>query len=338
MTFAGSPDRAEARLVPEAGYELDTFRVSGLPRRPGSRRPVPRCARSPRRRACGRILARRRPDVVLGGGGYVAGADGGRRGASPDPGRADRGRRAPRARQPARGAVRQARLPLVSDRRAASRRSTWSPAGRSPATRGRVPRDEARAQLGLPGRGAGAARLRRAGRRARAERAGGRDASASAGRPCCTSPASATTTSCARASRAPDYVLLPLLDELGAAYGAARSRAVAQRLDRLGARRRRPARGARPVPVRDRRPPDEERALLRARGRRDRRPGERARPRARARALAARRSRAGSRAMARRCGSVARPDAADADRGGADRACGRSRVGASGSSGSAARG
>ena len=35
VTFAGSPDRAEARLVPEAGFELDTFQVSGLPRRPG---------------------------------------------------------------------------------------------------------------------------------------------------------------------------------------------------------------------------------------------------------------------------------------------------------------
>src|SRR5438128_10113636 len=35
VTFAGSPDRVEARLVPEAGFELDTFRVSGLPRMPG---------------------------------------------------------------------------------------------------------------------------------------------------------------------------------------------------------------------------------------------------------------------------------------------------------------
>ena len=33
VTFAGSPDRAEAQLVPEAGYELDTFRITGLPRR-----------------------------------------------------------------------------------------------------------------------------------------------------------------------------------------------------------------------------------------------------------------------------------------------------------------
>ncbi len=35
VSFAGSPERVEARLVPEAGYEFDTFRVSGLPRRPG---------------------------------------------------------------------------------------------------------------------------------------------------------------------------------------------------------------------------------------------------------------------------------------------------------------
>src|SRR5256885_981801 len=73
VTFAGSPDRAEARLVPEAGFELDTFRVSGLPRRPGltQARALVRAMRAPR--ACGRILRARRPDVVLGGGGYVAG-------------------------------------------------------------------------------------------------------------------------------------------------------------------------------------------------------------------------------------------------------------------------
>jgi UDP-N-acetylglucosamine--N-acetylmuramyl-(pentapeptide) pyrophosphoryl-undecaprenol N-acetylglucosamine transferase len=73
VTFAGSPDRAEARLVPEAGYELDTFRISGLPRRPGPAllRALLLAGRAPL--ACLRILARRRPDVVLGGGGYVAG-------------------------------------------------------------------------------------------------------------------------------------------------------------------------------------------------------------------------------------------------------------------------
>jgi UDP-N-acetylglucosamine--N-acetylmuramyl-(pentapeptide) pyrophosphoryl-undecaprenol N-acetylglucosamine transferase len=73
VTFAGSPERAEARLVPEAGYELDTFRVEGLPRRPGPAlvRALVTAARAPF--ACARILRARRPHVVLGGGGYVAG-------------------------------------------------------------------------------------------------------------------------------------------------------------------------------------------------------------------------------------------------------------------------
>src|SRR5262245_50007377 len=73
VSFAGSPDRIEARLVPEAGYELDLFRISGLPRRPGPAqlRAVLLAGRAPR--ACAQILAARLPDVVLGGGGYVAG-------------------------------------------------------------------------------------------------------------------------------------------------------------------------------------------------------------------------------------------------------------------------
>jgi UDP-N-acetylglucosamine--N-acetylmuramyl-(pentapeptide) pyrophosphoryl-undecaprenol N-acetylglucosamine transferase len=73
VTFAGSPDRVEAQLVPEAGYELDTFRISGLPRRPsaGLLKATMLAGRAPL--ACARILQRRRPDVVLGGGGYVAG-------------------------------------------------------------------------------------------------------------------------------------------------------------------------------------------------------------------------------------------------------------------------
>lgn len=73
VTFAGSPDRIEAQLVPEAGYELDTFPIAGLPRKPSPKlaRALLLAARAPR--ACARILAARHPDVVLGGGGYVAG-------------------------------------------------------------------------------------------------------------------------------------------------------------------------------------------------------------------------------------------------------------------------
>jgi UDP-N-acetylglucosamine--N-acetylmuramyl-(pentapeptide) pyrophosphoryl-undecaprenol N-acetylglucosamine transferase len=73
VTFAGSPDRVEAQLVPEAGYELDTFRITGFPRRPSPAlaRAVLLAGAAPR--ACRRILRARRPDVVFGAGGFVAG-------------------------------------------------------------------------------------------------------------------------------------------------------------------------------------------------------------------------------------------------------------------------
>src|SRR5262249_58043713 len=73
VTFAGSPDRAEAQLVPDAGFELDTFRVSGIPRTVNVQlaRSLVQASTAPF--ACRSILRRRRPDVVLGGGGYVAG-------------------------------------------------------------------------------------------------------------------------------------------------------------------------------------------------------------------------------------------------------------------------
>jgi UDP-N-acetylglucosamine--N-acetylmuramyl-(pentapeptide) pyrophosphoryl-undecaprenol N-acetylglucosamine transferase len=73
VTFAGSRGRVESRLVPDTGFELDTFAVSGFPRRIGFGlvRAIWQAIRAPF--ACWRILSRRRPDVVLGGGGYVAG-------------------------------------------------------------------------------------------------------------------------------------------------------------------------------------------------------------------------------------------------------------------------
>jgi UDP-N-acetylglucosamine--N-acetylmuramyl-(pentapeptide) pyrophosphoryl-undecaprenol N-acetylglucosamine transferase len=73
VTFAGSQGLVESQLVPEAGFELDTFSISGFPRRPGLGlvRALWQAVRAPF--ACMRILGRRKPDVVLGGGGYVAG-------------------------------------------------------------------------------------------------------------------------------------------------------------------------------------------------------------------------------------------------------------------------
>jgi UDP-N-acetylglucosamine--N-acetylmuramyl-(pentapeptide) pyrophosphoryl-undecaprenol N-acetylglucosamine transferase len=73
VTFAGSPERVEAQLVPDAGYEFDPFRIEGFPRRPSPAlaRALLLAGRAPF--ACRSILRRRRPDVVLGGGGFVAG-------------------------------------------------------------------------------------------------------------------------------------------------------------------------------------------------------------------------------------------------------------------------
>ena len=73
MTFAGTPDRVESRLVPEAGFPLDTFPVSGLPRRPSAAQVRAAWQASAAPAHCLAILRRRRPDVVLGAGGYVAG-------------------------------------------------------------------------------------------------------------------------------------------------------------------------------------------------------------------------------------------------------------------------
>jgi UDP-N-acetylglucosamine--N-acetylmuramyl-(pentapeptide) pyrophosphoryl-undecaprenol N-acetylglucosamine transferase len=72
VTFVGG-ERAEAQLVPAAGYELRTIRVEGL-----SRTNPLRAARAALRAAAAvgvarRIIAELRPAAVLGGGGYVAG-------------------------------------------------------------------------------------------------------------------------------------------------------------------------------------------------------------------------------------------------------------------------
>ena len=73
MTFAASPDRGEEALLRKAGFEVDAYDVAGIPREAGREqlRVLARAARAPAGAA--RILRSRKPDVVLGGGGYVAG-------------------------------------------------------------------------------------------------------------------------------------------------------------------------------------------------------------------------------------------------------------------------
>jgi UDP-N-acetylglucosamine--N-acetylmuramyl-(pentapeptide) pyrophosphoryl-undecaprenol N-acetylglucosamine transferase len=76
VSFLGTRDRMEAELVPAAGYEIDFLRVRGIDRR----NPL-RAARAGFEAigavgAARSVLRRRRADVVMGGGGYVAGPAG----------------------------------------------------------------------------------------------------------------------------------------------------------------------------------------------------------------------------------------------------------------------
>ena len=73
VTFAGTSDGVQSRLVPEAGFPLDAFPVTGLPRRPSAAQLRAAWRASAALFHCLRILARRRPHVVLGAGGFVAG-------------------------------------------------------------------------------------------------------------------------------------------------------------------------------------------------------------------------------------------------------------------------
>ncbi len=70
VSFASN---ADSRLVRDAGYELDVFGVEGFPRELSVRlaKALGRAAAAVP--SCVGILRRRRPDVVLGGGGFVAG-------------------------------------------------------------------------------------------------------------------------------------------------------------------------------------------------------------------------------------------------------------------------
>src|SRR5215210_334613 len=73
VSFLGTRERAEAELVPAAGYEIDFLRVSGLDRRNPLRGAlaIGRALRASREARL--ILTDRGAEVVLGGGGYVAG-------------------------------------------------------------------------------------------------------------------------------------------------------------------------------------------------------------------------------------------------------------------------
>jgi UDP-N-acetylglucosamine--N-acetylmuramyl-(pentapeptide) pyrophosphoryl-undecaprenol N-acetylglucosamine transferase len=76
VSFLGTRERIEAELVPAAGYEIDFVKVRGIDRR----NPL-RAARAGFEAlgavgAARRVLRRRGADVVMGGGGFVAGPAG----------------------------------------------------------------------------------------------------------------------------------------------------------------------------------------------------------------------------------------------------------------------
>ncbi|HEY2477438.1 MAG TPA: UDP-N-acetylglucosamine--N-acetylmuramyl-(pentapeptide) pyrophosphoryl-undecaprenol N-acetylglucosamine transferase [Solirubrobacterales bacterium] len=76
VSFLGTRDRMEAELVPAAGYEIDFLRVRGIDRRNPLKAARAGFEALGAVAAARAVLRRRRADVVLGGGGYVAGPAG----------------------------------------------------------------------------------------------------------------------------------------------------------------------------------------------------------------------------------------------------------------------
>jgi UDP-N-acetylglucosamine--N-acetylmuramyl-(pentapeptide) pyrophosphoryl-undecaprenol N-acetylglucosamine transferase len=76
VSFLGTRERAEAELVPAAGYEIDFLRVRGLDRRNPIRAAGALALAGRAVPAARRVLRERAADALLGGGGYVAGVGG----------------------------------------------------------------------------------------------------------------------------------------------------------------------------------------------------------------------------------------------------------------------
>jgi len=76
VSFLGTRERIEADLVPAAGYEIDFLKVRGIDRSSRLRAAVAAVEAVAAVGTALRVLWRRRPDVVVGGGGFVAGPAG----------------------------------------------------------------------------------------------------------------------------------------------------------------------------------------------------------------------------------------------------------------------
>jgi UDP-N-acetylglucosamine--N-acetylmuramyl-(pentapeptide) pyrophosphoryl-undecaprenol N-acetylglucosamine transferase len=76
VTFLGTRERAEAEMVPAAGYEIDFIKVRGIDRRNPLRAVAAGFEALGAVGAAKRVLRARGAEVVMGGGGYVAGPAG----------------------------------------------------------------------------------------------------------------------------------------------------------------------------------------------------------------------------------------------------------------------
>jgi UDP-N-acetylglucosamine--N-acetylmuramyl-(pentapeptide) pyrophosphoryl-undecaprenol N-acetylglucosamine transferase len=76
VSFLGARGRVEAELVPAGGYEIDSLRVRGIDRRNPLRAAAAAIEALAAVKGARRAIRRRGADVVLGGGGFVAGPAG----------------------------------------------------------------------------------------------------------------------------------------------------------------------------------------------------------------------------------------------------------------------
>jgi len=76
VSFLGTRERIEAELVPAAGYEIDFIKVRGIDRRNPLRAAGAAAEAVGAIGSASRVIHGRRADVVLGGGGFVAGPAG----------------------------------------------------------------------------------------------------------------------------------------------------------------------------------------------------------------------------------------------------------------------
>jgi UDP-N-acetylglucosamine--N-acetylmuramyl-(pentapeptide) pyrophosphoryl-undecaprenol N-acetylglucosamine transferase len=76
VSFLGTRERIEAELVPAAGYEIDFIKVRGIDRGNPLRAAAAGVEALGSVRAARRALRERRAEVVMGGGGFVAGPAG----------------------------------------------------------------------------------------------------------------------------------------------------------------------------------------------------------------------------------------------------------------------